>query len=229
MTKDQIEELKKYMLLDDSEKFDELLKEKSDEETLRNFIENAITRYQIEITRVYKRQSGDMEYKEYIDKLDNEDDKAFIKKFYLEYYGNAMYSVPKEYRLIQTEDIIKEANRHRNKYTKDILYRGIVDKNLISIDEHGENFATKLMNEELEPDDLTYIQTFSIYGFNEALNQVIKEASKEIDDDFDMRLTLIRFYLKIDKLVKAYKKEVRLHGKKEADKNEKIWTNEWNN
>lgn len=194
-TKNSLQPLGKYMASADRREFERLLRDKTvTYENCEIFANNAITHRQITEGTWSINQSEDMEYKEYIDQL-NEEEQVFIKKFYNEMYANRVY-VPADYRLLQSEEMIKESNRINNMRNRD-MFEVKKRRNQLDSIEDKPNYDMQ----ELNDDDIDWHQILDMFGYESAVNFIIDQSIDEFRHEaLDKRLILIRFYVKMNKL-----------------------------
>lgn len=195
MTKEykQLLALKKYLFKDDANVLQQMVDKKRPVTEINAFLNNAITDKQIKTTKLLSSDEALMEFREYEKKL-TPDELQWVQKFYYEMYGNAVYNVPKNYRLLKTKDMLKESNRIRNTTKSDIYDRALKSGKLSSIEDSNID--------ELDIDvEINWEQIYSFFGYEAALNFLIDECLDELKiRPLDQRLTLIRYYVKMNRL-----------------------------
>lgn len=194
-TKTSLMPLGKYMGREDRREFERLLRDKTvTYDNCQIFANNAITHRQITEGTWSINQSDDMEYKDYIDQL-NEEEQVFIRKFYNEMYANRIY-VPEDYRLLQTEEMIKESNRINNMRNRDLFE---VKKKRGQLDSLEDK--PKYDMQQITDEDVDWHQILDMFGYESAVNFIIDQCIDEFQHDaLDKRLILVRYYVKMNKL-----------------------------
>ena len=204
--------LKQYLSKADFESLQEMVKNEEPINIISIFVNNAITKRQIKTAKLLDAEQAAMEYKEYEHRL-SEDEKLWVQKFYYEMYGNAIYNVPKDYRLLQTKEMIQESNRNRNNFKSDIF--DIASKKEVleslSIEENALRYmgeAEKTLSSNEESRD--WEDVFMCFGYEASLNFLIGQCIEELKvKTLDNRLTLIRFYIKMNRLRLSNNREIR--------------------
>lgn len=196
--------LKKYLSPDAAAKLTTMIKNKEPVDDINMFVNREITVKQIRGTKLLAAEEAMMEYKSYEDKL-NDEEKLLVKKFYYELYGNAIYNVPEDFRLLKTKEMIKESNRNRNMKRTDMF--DVAEKRHLmdSLERHER---------ELEKDEAgggDWESVYNYFGYEPALNFLIEACEDELKiKTLDIRLTLIRFYINMDKLRIVNNKNLRI-------------------
>lgn len=205
MKKNELLDLRRYMYASDREELERLIKdERTTYDTCKIFANNAITSRQIAEKTYSLNQSEDMEYREYIDQLSPED-QIWVRKFYNEMYANRIF-IPEENRIIQSEEMLKESNRINNMRNRDLFE---VKKNRRQLD----SLENPMVFDEIAEEDLDWHVILDMFGYEEAMNFIMDQTFEELSHNgLDERLTLVRFYIKMNKL----KKEMGQQGFREA-------------
>lgn len=196
MKKQDLVKLKKYMHQADRKEFLSKIKDDSVSfEECKAYADNAITHRQISGGWSYS-QAEDMEYQEYIHEL-SEEDQIWIKKFYHEMYANRL-GFPEDYRILTTEELMKESNRINNMRNRD-LYNVKRNRGQIELLDDYEILTRK--DDKTEYDDM--IAILEKFGYEEAVQFAIDGSIEELDQShLDKRLTMVRFYVKLNMLKK---------------------------
>lgn len=185
--------LKSYLDEEAAAMLEEMVANREPLDDINRFVNNALTIKQVNSTKMLSTDTDKMEFREYYNELTPED-QLWIKKFYYERYANAIYNIPKDYLLHNTEELIKESNRIRNNAKGD-MYDLAERLHLL------DNF----IEERLIPDDLDdttdWETIFKYKGHKDALDFLIKECLEELKvKHFDPKLALVRFYIKMNRL-----------------------------
>ena len=110
-------------------------------------------------------------------------------------YANRHY-VPKDYRLLTTEEQIKESNRINNMRNRDLYQVKKERRQLDSIDRPMEE-----RDDEYTEDNMLVI--LDEFGYEEAVKYCIDSTMEELENEvLDTELTLVRFYIKMNMLKK---------------------------
>ena len=192
--------LKMYLNSTDAKQLETMVKKKESLDDINVFVNGAMTNKQINNTVKFSMEEAKLEYKEYEDKL-NPEELKWVQKFYAEMYCNNLYSIPKDYRLLKTKEMVKESNRIRNSRKTDMFEIGIKAGKLEPLDSH------QLSETDEEVDWET---VYSLFGHECSLNFLIDECMSELKaKSLDTRLTLVRFYIKMNRLRLAHNREGR--------------------
>jgi len=150
-----------------------------------------------------KALEGVMEYKEY-DNWDQftDEEKAYAKQFYNEYYANGMYN--EENPILTAKDHIKEAHRNYNRLYQDAFN---VTKNLNKQVELTDDQREVL---ELASDEVDYETAFKQGGYELAIQFVMDQAIRDIENKImNKKVVLSRFYVKMIRVKKLLNEEKR--------------------
>lgn len=145
---------------------------------------------------------------DYWDKL-NEYDRKWLDQFCHEYYGNHHGRYGEE-SLITDEEVRKEARRLNNSYNRD-GYNVALKTSQLLYNEDLENEKTHFKiydQEEIE----TWQEAYTLQGAKTALEMVLADTLQQLEDDIDddkRKTTLIRFFIKMRRLIIEVKKEER--------------------
>lgn len=198
--------LKPYLDPKSADKLEQMVKDEENINDINVWVNNVLTNRQIKTARTIAGDEAKKEYKEY-EHLLNEDELRWIKKFYCEMYDNGVHNIPEDFRLLKTEEMIKESNRHRNNSNNDIYEVSARQGTLLELDEN-----------RYEDEDLEYgwEQVYSCFGHEPALNCIIDECLDELSvKNFDKRLSLVRFYIKMNRLRLSHNRDRRNKKRKE--------------
>lgn len=154
------------------------------------------------MARKRKRQDFETEYKEYEDKL-NDEEKKFIKKFYSEMYNADFYRQNTE-DLCSDEEWRKEAHERKNSLTRDALLVAKTQGMLFDMDNCKEQYLRDA-NDEYE-----WNEVYRTLGYAEAFDHILNQTLNEFNEGaIEEKLILIRFYSKVRELDKTHNKEKR--------------------
>lgn len=194
----------KFMDKKDAKTLRKMIRNKENIEEINIFVNDAITKRQLCRTHVYTDSLENMEFEQYADQLSPEE-LQWVKKFYYEMYGNAIYNAPKDFRLLKTDELIKQSNRIRNRSKTDAY---VVSKTAGKLYYTEDNNG--LMPDIEKEDGLSWELVYTYYGYEQALDFIIQETLKELQaGGLDPRLTLVRFYIKMERLGKENRKDKR--------------------
>lgn len=152
-----------------------------------------------------------LEYREYIDQLSDEE-KKFVKDFYLEYYAQDGYYKDPEERIIQSKELQSEANRNHQMLKTEVLEINRSNPGLLSyISRENEPYLS-------EENDVVWEDLYKVsieLAFNEIMYQTLTDIENE---NIDKELTLTRFYFKMKKLGRLIRRDKRLNKKEKGKK-----------
>lgn len=198
--------LKNYLSKPAAKKLVTMIKNEENLDKINRFVNIEITKKQI-----HKSNPDNKDYKEYENEL-NKEEKLWVKKFYAEYYDGGVYSVPKDKRLLNTEEMVKEANR-RNYSGQNDIYDVSEKTGLLA--EYNDGRA----HFDLEDPDMDWETVYKYTSYNLAADFLMNECIGELKIKIlDKKLTLARFYIKMDLLRKAHQRDKRnFHEPKNTD------------
>ena len=143
------------------------------------------------------------ECNEYIEKL-TPDEKKWIQKFYKEYYFADFYNDEEN---IITDPVVKsEAIKNHNMKASDFLLAGLND---------SARNKTEFM--ESASDTWEVDNAYSVGGIEIAINMIMDHTTRDLFDnkELDENLTLARFYVKMEKIMRKHLKLIRKQKRQE--------------
>jgi len=148
-----------------------------------------------------KALKGVMEYKEYIDQIDDPKTREWIKQFYNEYHGGN----PTQYEnsILETQEQISEAYRNYNALYKDAFaVSKMLDNQKEITDDEREIY-------ELAADETEWETAYMQIGPEAATEVIFQQTIRDLKTSLDKKVVLSRFYVKMNKLTKEIRKEKR--------------------
>ena len=152
--------------------------------------------YYLEPNRHSPAVRDELEYIDYIDKLDPQD-QEYVKQFYYEYYGKGGYNIPEEERILTIGEMIKEANRVNNSLDRDAFSRSKSRKRLDYLE---DQYEPNVVDDDR---DLDWEDIFTASGYEAALKKIMDDSIDDlINSTLEYDVILVRFYVKMDRLRK---------------------------
>lgn len=155
--------------------------------------------------RLTPHERSQMEYKEYVGKLDA-DDARYIKQFYEEYYAELTSNLEPNERIINTKEMIQEARRIHNNYKTDMFDIGQRTGTLEYADEDKEFMETA--SKEWEWRDAYAIGGEEL-AYQAVMYQARNELIEETDNNKGWMIILARMYIKLNSLRKLIERQRR--------------------
>lgn len=149
----------------------------------------------------------EMEYKEYAHKL-NKEEREWVEQFYYEEYGNGMYHT--EDPILVTEEQLKEARRNHNSIHRDAFNAARKAGQLEELSDEDRQFM------EDASDEWDWQNAFKTMGYEAAVNIIFNQTAKELQV-IDTKTTLIRFYVKMERLRREKFNDDRTKRKRKND------------
>jgi len=142
-----------------------------------------------------------LDYTEYIDQL-TESEKAYIKKFYSEYYFTDIYNKKETLHDVTNKETKKELVKQTYSRQNDVFGASSPAK------VQYENSPREQFMEEAS-DEWEWRDGFQKGGYELAVKYIFDQANKDIDNNVDRNATLLRFYIKMTKLRRLKDKGVK--------------------
>lgn len=150
----------------------------------------------------------EMEYKEYIKDLPPED-AEYVKQFYHEHYANGGHGIDEEDRILKTEEMFKEATRITNARNRDAY-------SFCENTGHLQYIEDQLESGEIDENDLTWQELFTLRGYAPALDKILIEAEIEIKNKYiDNKTAIVRAHLKLESLRRMNNRDIRTRRSRE--------------
>jgi hypothetical protein len=146
-----------------------------------------------------KEPDFELEYTEYLNQLSPQE-KRYIKQFYNEYYDGGVYTRRQKDRIIKKPSHVKEAGRNNNASTRDAF---AVAKKLGLL-------VTDDREASVDVQDGDWAEEYKIGGVEAATNVILDETIEDLDNmNLEVRTTLVRFFIKMYRLLKVVNREAR--------------------
>ena len=151
--------------------------------------------------RYSKGVQQEMEDVDYWSKL-NPEERAWMEQFMYESYGNGFYNIPKDERILQTDEQLKEARRNNNNTNRDALLRGTKAGQLVPSD----TIEFKMGSPE---EDSDWEDIYKYGGYEAAVHYLAEMTAGELGIIFDPKdaKILCNFYFRMRKLTRMIKKD----------------------
>lgn len=155
----------------------------------------------LEIEQYPPSVKREMEFIEYLDSL-NPEDQEYVKQFYYEYYNKGSANIPEDQRLLSTKKMISEAHRTANSLYRD-AFNYTKNRDMLA---YLEDESNELNYER--PGDWQAV--FVARGYEAALETIVNEALAELENkQLQTKNSLIRFYIRMDRLRRLNNRDVR--------------------
>jgi len=162
--------------------------------------------------RLPKSVHEKMEYLEYEDQL-NPKEKEFIEQFYDEYYNDGVSFTHEDDRILTTTEMIQEARRNHNNNKRDAF---AVARKMNSL-EYDPADTKEFM--EAASDEWDWQNAYSRDGYEASVDVIFNQALRDLMNKIvEKKVTLARFYVKMELLRKEFNIETRKMSKKRKKK-----------
>lgn len=157
-------------------------------------------------------------------KLPNGDlvtERAYMKQFMYENYGNGFYQIEKEKRILQEDDQLKDARRNNNRTNRDALVVALKRRNHIKVQDptNGEYKTGTICHDRLAQTDTSrktveekWQTCYKMEGDEaKSLELLMESHLNELGLDYTTRrgTILLRMYFNVKKLVALMRKDRR--------------------